>query len=527
MKLNNIIKMTPVVLAFVLGSCDDYFHPDSSSQLQESEHFQKLSELNSGFLGLAAAFEGVPDHAIIISDLRCDGMEPTVNAPMEFWEVHRLEATNGNSVVAPDLFYKMIINCNDFIRHAIDFNKENTGVANENILRGMIAEALRFRAWSYLTIGKIYGKAYYYDYAMSDMNDMSGVPVLELTELVDVLISNLEHGVEGYDGLATMDWNELTYTESTALNRLGINVNAIMGELYMWKGDYKAALIWLLKIVNNTNIQQYTCAAYADNKYEKWRDIYAGSVANATNEFITAVNYMVNQRQQSVLQYYFSKESPNVYYLKPSNYLIRLYQAQELNNGSVGDRWRGSTGTYTSDGGDFVVNKYSRERTAYAHDAPVSVYRAGGIHLMIAECLNHLTRYEEALTFVNDGPKAYWNSGGYFLFPFSDPIYTTNLKESAGVRGRINLKNYPMPGGTDEEKTVAIDSLIADEMGMECAFEGQRLFTLLRMARNNNRPEFMANGISRKFTDLTEREKYRSMLMSPANWFVPYDQLKK
>lgn len=527
MKMRNIFKMTPVIAAFALASCDGFFNPESGDSLLEKDHYEKVPELKAAFIGVAAAFQDVPEQAIIVSELRGNLMEPTVNAPIEFWEVYRYEATNGNSVVAPDVYYKAIINCNDFIRHTLAFHKEKPGIVAENLLAGMIGDAMRYRAWCYLTLGKLYGEAVYYDYALSDYNDIAKAKVLKFPELVEELLMNLKTGVEGFTGLATFDWNDLNNTEDESWNRMGINVNALLGELYMWKGDYQTAVTNLLSVINNSgNTKKFTLPAYTDKHYEYWREAFKNSVASTTSEMLSVIPYDVDRRQQNRLQYYFSDKAPNVYYLKPTDTIVNLYKKQVRNDGT-GDKWRGETGTYVITGGESYINKYSLGKEAYERDAAVPVYRAGELHLMIAECLNKLELFDDALAFVNGGPSSYWDAtGGFFKFPFSNPIYSNNLKEGVGVRGRINLKPQAMPTGTPEEKMLAIDSLIANEVALECAYEGKHFFTLMRMAKFWNKPEILAKNVAGKYPE-GERSKYLDLLMNPENWNIPYDQLNK
>lgn len=69
-----------------------------------------------------------------------------------------------------------------------------------------------------------------------------------------------------------------------------------------------------------------------------------------------------------------------------------------------------------------------------------------------------------------------------------------------------------------------MDSLIAEETALEAAFEGKRWFTLMRIAKQRNKPAFLADEISKKFPE-REREEYRTYLMNPENWYIKYNQI--
>ena len=60
----------------------------------------------------------------------------------------------------------------------------------------MIAGAVALRTWAYLNIGKLYGKAVYYDYAMTGETDLSKLPVLTFDELIPELIHFMNTGVD-------------------------------------------------------------------------------------------------------------------------------------------------------------------------------------------------------------------------------------------------------------------------------------------------------------------------------------------
>ena len=88
-----------------------------------------------------------------------------------------------------------------------------------------------------------------------------------------------------------------------------------------------------------------------------------------------------------------------------------------------------------------------------------------------------------------------------------------------------NLTAHVAEDASQARKVVVLDSLIAEEVGMECAYEGKRWFTLVRMARNLNEPDFLARQACLKF-DQGERERYRQLLVDPQNWFIRYDHRK-
>ena len=197
MKLKfKIITIVTVMFGITLSSCDNYFDIETEDMLDVSDAYKEKSTIYAGMMGLAANFRETADHHIILSELLGDLMKPTTSAPDECWDVYRYKATNGNSFASPAPYYKLIINCNDFLKHTIDYNKKYPAALAANVYKGMISSALTYRAWSYLQIGKIFGEAVYYDVVFTDDNEEIPSKVMNLDELVEELIYNLKNGVD-------------------------------------------------------------------------------------------------------------------------------------------------------------------------------------------------------------------------------------------------------------------------------------------------------------------------------------------
>jgi len=132
------------------------------------------------------------------------------------------------------------------------------------------------------------------------------------------------------------------------------------------------------------------------------------------------------------------------------------------------------------------------------NDPNFIVYRLADVMLMRAEALAHLgsTEKEEAAVLLNA------------------------VRQRAALDPYINLD-----GNTD--KSLFIE-LIMKERAMELAMEGKRWFDLVRVATNENNPDFL---ISRVLTSRTvgERSQIRARIIDPRSWYLPIlqDELNK
>ena len=93
------------------------------------------------------------------------------------------------------------------------------------------------------------------------------------------------------------------------------------------------------------------------------------------------------------------------------------------------------------------------------------------------------------------------------------------------------------PLAPSAEEIAAVETLIADEMALESAFEGTRFFDLMRIQRHRNKAgdekvnnSWMAWLISRRDLDLKPYEQptltgnLYGKLLTPSNWYLPAPQ---
>lgn len=514
-----------ILLALSVVSCEDTMIPDSTSSLNAGDHYSASSEVYGAFIGLSSAFVKVAEQTVILSELKGDLLQPTSNAPLDIWDIFNFKADNNTTYSSSKKYYDIVINCNDFIRRLVKYNLDAPGDIPVKVYQGMISQAINLKTWSLFTIGRFWGEATIYSLNLEDGSE-GGMFTLGINELPQYLIGYMQGGEDGIDAFQPLDWKLVLNNQDANWEGCVMEGRALLGELHLWAGNYQEALDNLQQMVYTTSsgstltYHHDVTTSYAGNS---WMKLFYTNPSNLAAEVITAAPFNSNYGQVNQLNYYFSNVYPNVYYMAPTDVMVKLFESQIRDNYGAGDSYRGNYVTYNRTSGQVVVGKYQLDpdKDQFANDAAIHIYRAAGIHLMIAEAYCFMGRMEEALAFLDHGVSAYW-TGTQFKAPFTklSPAFRNNK----GIRGRV----YLLPLEPEEIFAQCVDrrdsirtmgGLIADEVALEQAYEGKRWFTLMRMAEHLGEPAFLAGRVARKFGE-GNGAAFEQFLNDPKNWYI-------
>lgn len=184
---------------------------------------------------------------------------------------------------------------------------------------------------------------------------------------------------------------------------------------------------------------------------------------------------------------------------------------------------------------DTVVWKYSLNKDIFDEDANLILYRAAGVHLWLAEAYvwwvfdrgGFTSTYtQNAVDIVNNGAQ------------YGDQV----SREQLGVRGRVGFGdrfegisvgniNYTRDPFSNEvtgyidltgnlyKKQQYLEDQIIDEKARELAWEGERYYDLMRVAKRRNDPSYLASQVSQKYPP-GKREEIYNLLLDENNWYI-------
>jgi starch-binding outer membrane protein, SusD/RagB family len=511
---NSILKCTCFFsIVFLFLSCEKMLELPNDSLLPEDKAYLDEFSARSAVMGVYATLQDVAPQLVILGELQGDLMTVTEYADNDLRQLNDHSADANNPYVDPSAFFRVIVNCNEVI-NKLHIAKENDENISDLEYATFIAELKLIRAWIYFKMVQIYGKVPYFEEPLSNY-DLSHAlePKLDSLQTEDYVLDTIMAQLIEID---TFDMNLLEESPFYAIRVKRYTNWALQGDIYLWRSNYAYAKRAYDKVINimteegwmGTERLPYIVSwNYQD---VNWKTIFQFNFSSDAfeTEAIMVIPFSKLYNQQHNLQRLFYYGEGGDYLVRPTDYIINLYQSQhviryepqpEEQRGKPGDLNRGKGVTYDSIDGKPVITKYSLYREPFDNDAGIFAFRTADYHLKTCEVYARSRRGADAIAHMNEGI-LYASAWG------------------TGTRIRANLTGMTV---NDPRIIEDVEDLIMEERAMELAYEGQRWFDLMRIARHRNDPAYLAEKVAAKFSNEEKRTVVQSRLMDMNNWYLP------
>ena len=560
MKLHSSVKTirAAALICMVAGavSCKKILDVTPKSVVDQSQSYRNVYDADAAVIGIYGKFMLLARQYELWNELRADLMDITTNADVNMRALSEHTATADNPYINPQAFYDVITNCNDAMANfniMLATKKLKVDEYNQRY-----SDVAAMRSFIYLQLGIHFGNIPFVTEPLaqvSDLHDPSKFPMVPLNVLIDSLVRITES--LPYLGDYPSGTNLQTVVDGYPTSKFYINKNMLLGDLYLWQGQYDKAAVAFRRVmdingpVGNTELyyNQYKVSSFnnAGISYTRpqdfsslvttngWRYLFERPVTD--NEFNWEMIWVLPfDKNFAPVDPFIDLFSPigGKYQVKPSQQAIDYWNSQTqvftLVSGTAtagvvfGDNFpfdsRGSL-TYNMINGQPVIMKYIWNYLGAANVPfnPLAkqgkwfLSRAATLHLRFSEAANRAGKYKLAYALVNRGigftydplPGA-TNARDVTNFQqtFLPPPYDFDARVGDAPPYRTNwYRNQGLRGRANlkvvtlpaTDSVTNVENMIIQENALELAYEGQRWGDLLRIAIRRNDPSFLADKV--------------------------------
>ncbi len=577
-----------LLCASMLASCDDFFEPETADALSGEKYMSSLTEMSTGYLGILTKMQAVGDKEIYLTDTRGEMLEPTEQSIAELIALYNYENDlTGNSYADPAPYYDVVIACNDYIHKMKQFNENYSEQVRETeYFDGLLASAVRVKAWAYMTMAEIYGQALWFDdpiYSIIDVNNRDVFTLMNTEQIVSKCISMLESpivtGSKSIDASTKFSWigwldsehvNNIANSSYRYWDMMTPDYEPLMARLQLWKGAfleknngfgagakaYEEVLSQLLPYLQSYFAQ----FSHYWKRCPNTPGHYSAFWNNATpyqEEVVSAIIYDYTKKQTNKLLYHFSDEYPNKFLLQSCDSARARFYNKKFSPMSTIEVDPRLDRVTKERGGKWCIIKYRPDNkvrvNAYQDDVHIYTFRVSELFLWLAESLNHLGRYEAMDRIVNNGfsaadydmltnlqngadslvtaeqLKEFKGFNSYWAIPAGTDKYGTYT----GFRGCLGLDGQKFVRPASDNVADSIDAqrindeLIANEWMLDFPCEGKVYPNLVRVAERYNDPNIVASRVTPKYAGRASEIATKINTINPITgtmgYYVPWN----
>lgn len=564
--------------AWVGVSCSSFLYDDDSDQViyADKSFLNEDADTLWTMAGILGKMQALADRTILLGEVRGDLVSTTANATAALRELASFSVGKGNKYNQPRDYYAVINNCNYFLANADTTLRNNR---NEQIFLKEYAAVKAIRAWTYLQLVLNYGQVpFIIQPILSKEGSEQDFPRYDIQQICRYFIPD----IAPYANIPTPGYLSIRNTDSKLFY---YPINVLLGDLYLWSGQYKEAAQSYYRYLNTRNGTNSACPltthsvrfSQNDSRWLSTTDTwsYNSFVSETTGgELITMIpgDSIPSEGQYSELRDLFNTNDNNQYResLVPSQSLVSLSRSQkychyttggeyvlapEALEGNLAGDLRLQAVYSTLNNGNLISNGMR-----ISHYSSIGKYQTRNVHILrlatvylrLAEALNRAGFPRFAFHILKTGLTNdsieknvipyYPATETAWLRSFSFPSDSYVLQTTAGLAAENTMglhsrgcgytaKNpaYVFPDNPLLADSLArqryqieqVENLIVNEGALELAFEGLRFYDLMRIALRRSDPAFLADKVARRNGTLDPSLQQR--LMNTDNWYLIID----
>lgn len=432
---------------------------DIDDALEYGDHYNTVSDADNAVLGAYSSFFQLAGQMVVLNELRGDLMDLTTNSSIALQEVDAVQPSVDNEFTDPTPYYNVINNCNDALVNFEKMYKKNSLTETQFLER--YSDVMALRCYVYLNLVAQFGEVPYLDKPVVSIDDLGkDVPMMGIDELVNQLIADMTKETITGKKVILEPYSEASLIQNTLdgynLKLFFINKNFLMGDLYLWAGDYMNAAIQYKTLMDYNNEADATqnnlyfkctgqdtwttASSYKDHhqifflRYQEdntsafnnqWVDMFSSEVNERRIPYEWAWSPTFDKAYEPIYPFvdlFATTADGGSYQLKPSDYVVdSLWNNQTMKNGFPYDA-RGVDCSYSESAEGNVVAKYLyhyNPLVPYEKTGRLFLYRAGLLHLRYCEAINRLGQPHLAAALLNQGVgyscDAYTRKSGYLI----------------------------------------------------------------------------------------------------------------
>ncbi len=488
----------------LMPSCDKVLDVEPQDVVYREDMFKSAKDIMVLKAALYNGLQHLVEQQFVLGEARADLISPARGAVRnkDVMQMFNHNVTPDNKFCNWGKYYSLINHCNDIIELGPKLDEKDNSISTTLIYQ-IMGEAIWTRAWCYFQLVRNFGDVPLVLNTTKSFDENMQVKPTPQDQILDRLETDLLWAKDS----VYINWEQ--FGKPTEWNRTTVNYGsmiALLGDIYLYRNKYEKAysdecygsILFDRKISPRGDpwSSYYKIGETDFGAGKEWFNIFFASanigVRGSLKELILTLRFSGKYYQDNGLMRYTSNiaEESGEYIVKPSAYIMNAWQNNMDYN-------RGEGASYYIDkknNNEAVIWKYigmdalGNRREPYQSNANIHIYRTAGLLLKAAEAANRAGDVTGAIDIVNS------------------------------CRIRVGLPRIPIDGTASMDE---VEDYIIKEREYELAFEGERWYDLMRIARRRNDPNYL---IDRVVKNVPEEKKaiVRNRLSDTKNWLLPY-----